>query len=154
MLKFSTTPVCQPADESPPEPQAKTAKTELKQSSMPATPAAEQLPRKRTSPRPGAITPRQPLNTLPSARAAARAPAAAVPHHDALHHVETQEAPQPRSHAISATLTVSSTLDLDLSERPDTLALPKFPTLSADLRKPDARAMAEFEAASRLRRNS
>ena len=65
----------------------------------------------------------------------------------------TPDAPT-RSHAISAALTVNSTLDTDLSERPDTLALPQFPTVTPDLRKPDARALAELEAASRLRKNA
>lgn len=77
-----------------------------------------------------------------------------MPHPDATHHVETQDPPQTRSHAVSAMLTVSSTLDQDICERPDTLALPRFPTLTPDLRRPDERALAELEAASRLRQRS
>jgi hypothetical protein len=118
-----------------------------------ATAAAEHLPpaKRPATQRPGAITPRQPLSMLPSARAAPRRPATAVPHPDAAHHVQTQEPPRTRSHTLSAALAINSTVGLDLSERPDTLALPQFPSLTPDLRKPDARALAELKAASRLR---
>jgi hypothetical protein len=118
-----------------------------------ATAAAEHLPpaKRPATHRPGAITPRQPLSTLPSARAAPRSAAASVPHPDAAHHVETQEPPRTRSHTLSAALAINSTVGLDLSEQPDALALPQFPRLTPDLRKPDARAQAELKAASRLR---
>lgn len=120
---------------------------------LPATLAAERLPPTRRLPthRPGAITPRQPLNALSSARRAAQAPAAAMPHPDAAHHVETQEPAQARSQPLSALMTVNSTLDLDVCERPDTMALPRQQGLTADLRRPDARALAELDAAARLR---
>lgn len=156
-LRFPTVPVCPAGDDvEAVSPQAEASATgQIKRESLPATAAAEQLPRKRVPHRPGAITPRTPLiNALASARSAARTPSAAMPHPDASHHVETQDPPQTRSHAISAALTVSSTLDQDICERPDTLALPQFPTLTTDLRRPDERAMAELEAASRLRKSS
>lgn len=120
---------------------------------LPATQAAERLPPARRAPthRPGAITPRQPLNALSSARRAAQAPAAAVPHPDAAHHVETQEPAQARSQPLSALMTVNSTLDLDLRERPDTMVLQHQQGLTADLRRPDARVLAELDAAVKLR---
>lgn len=122
--------------------------------SLPAFQASERLPPLKRSPghRPGAVAPRQPLNTLSLARKTARTPAAAVPHPDAAQHADTHESAQTRSHALSAVLTLNHTLDLDLCERPDTLALPSFPVLTGDLRQPDARALAELAAAVQLRR--
>jgi hypothetical protein len=153
-LSFSTPCVCQTGDDVPPvSPRAQAAAVEIKRDSPPVVAAAEHLARPRVPQRPGAVMPRRPLNTLPSPRGAAHTPAAAVPQPDASHHAVTPDAPT-RSHAISAALTVNSTLDTDLSERPDTLALPQFPTVTPDLRKPDARALAELEAASRLRKNA
>lgn len=122
--------------------------------SLPALHASERLTPLKRSPghRPGAVAPRQPLNTLSLARKAAGAPAAAVPHPDSAHHVDSHESAQTRSHALSAVLTLNNTLDLDLLERPDSLALPSFPVLTGDLRQPDARALAEGAAAVQLRR--
>lgn len=111
--------------------------------SLPACQESERLQSAKRPPshRPGAVAPRQPLNTLSLARKAARAPAVAVPHPDAAHHADTPESPQTRSHALSALGTVNSTLDLDLSERPDRLALPSFPTVLDDLRHPPPRPL-------------
>ncbi|WP_460505488.1 hypothetical protein [Hydrogenophaga soli] len=122
--------------------------------SLPASQASERLPPLKRSPghRPGAVAPRQPLNTLSLSRKTAGAPAAGVPHPDAAQHADTHESPQTQSHALSAVLTVNHTLDLDLNERPDTLALPSFPVLTGDLRRPDARVQAEQTAAAQLRR--
>lgn len=122
---------------------------------LPALEGMERLPplKRSPGPRPGAVAPRQPLNTLSLARKATRSPAASMPHPDAAHpHAETHESPQTQSHALSAVLTVSHTLDLDVMERPDTLALPSFPVLTRDLRRPDARALAEQSAVAQLRR--
>lgn len=77
-LRFPTVPVCQAGDDVQavsPQPEA-AATGQAKRESVPATAAAEQLPRKRVPHRPGAITPRTPLiNALASARGAARTPA-------------------------------------------------------------------------------
>lgn len=154
-LQLSTNLVCPPVgDDAQAIPTVKTDEARPKPSTLPSTPATEQLapPRKRPgSHRPGAITPRQPLNTLSSGRGSARAPAAAVPHPDAAHHVETQEPAQTRSHTLSAVLTINSTLELDLPQRPDPLKLPELQRIAPDMRKPDARAAAELEAATFLR---
>lgn len=130
-----------------------TTTSEPKRETLPAHQGAEQLPRKRISARPGAVTPRQSLNTLPSARARTQAPGAAMPHPDAVHHTEAQDPPQARSHALS-TFTINSSLDVDLKDRKDPLALPDLARLTSDLRKPDARAATEAEATKQLRRPS
>lgn len=88
---------------------------------LPALEGMERLPplKRSPGPRPGAVAPRQPLNTLSLARKATRSPAASMPHPDAAHpHAETHESPQTQSHALSAVLTVSHTLDLDVMESP------------------------------------
>jgi hypothetical protein len=159
-LKLSIAPVrppCNDDDASAAAPGGSDADpADRERGTLPATVAAEQLPpnRRPVTPRPGAVTPRRPLSALSSARRAACAPAAAVRHPDAAHHVEMQEPPGPHSHALSAVFRTNSTLDLDLTERPDTLVLAPLPRLAADPRKPDARARAETEAASRLRRKA
>lgn len=76
-----------------------------------------------------------------------------MPHPDAVHHTEAQDPPQARSHALS-TFTINSSLDVDLKDRKDPLALPDLARLTSDLRKPDARAATEAEATKQLRRPS
>jgi hypothetical protein len=154
-LKLSTTPVPLPCgDDTPTTPPCDTGTdaAEQEQRHLPATVAAEHLlPHKApAASRPGTFTPRRPLGTLPSARKAAHRPSAAMPHAEAVQHAEAREPPETHSHALSAVFTTRSEFDLDLPERPDTLALPQFPELTADMRRPDARTLAEMEAASRL----